>query len=554
MHKNKNKNNSDYKTFLRIVYAICVVFIIYLFLGIFQNGAFSGTSTQDPRLRTYEELKDQKDNLQIPKEWKFLVDSEDSQRQSRYRDFLLKARENSLIAVQQQKQVTEDVAKIAESMREKSDALSKQPVSPLLKFGMKLRNPNQTYEPTNLQDLNELEEKSAWNSPQDSAIQLRLSKPVNEEPEVLPENADVPVIETIRTDPEPEKGAIPVPLGQDQAAESTNLTTNSMKIPALQETVPQMPTRIHPGFQHKVRISQPNQESAETLLKYLDEEPEEVEEPVGFETQDSSRRPYNHEEGMEILRKFNNLARERLGSYSRDVRDYSLFLYKWDMTNSRSDGMDVMFIKLRENPYSIYVFSCLPKRSEGREMLYWDGHYDGKLLVNSGPNLWNRTLLFRPESPAIQSHSTRSVLNLGFYKLLQELIEISNKPEAFQDAEIRYYDQAKVGTRACYALEVTFPKRTPEQTFYQIQIFVDRELTLPIQIVIYDWPEKGKSPKVMECYTYVIHQMNPGFQDRDFCHLNPEYGFKSYVPELSENERDFMKMLIPLAEQEQKRN
>lgn len=187
-------------------------------------------------------------------------------------------------------------------------------------------------------------------------------------------------------------------------------------------------------------------------------------------------------------------------------------------------------------------------------MLFWDGHYDGKLLVNSGPNLWNRTLLFRPDSAAIQCHSTRSVLHLGFRKLLQELIEISEKPEAFEEAEIRYYDQAKVGQRSCYALEVTFPKKTPEQTFYQIQIFVDRELTLPIQIVIYDWPEKGKEPKMMECYTYVIQQMNPGFQDRDFCHLNPEYGFKAYVPDLSEGERDFMQRIIPLAEQELKRN
>ncbi|MCR5165311.1 MAG: DUF1571 domain-containing protein [Thermoguttaceae bacterium] len=533
---------------MRIVYAICIIFVVYLILGTLQDGAFSGTSTQDPRLRTYEELKGQKDNLQVPKEWRFLARSKGDQGQGGHREFFQKVREKGLASARQQKQVTEDVANLAESMREKNEALSKQPISPLLKLGMKRKHPNQTYEPTDLQDLKELEEKSAWNSPQDSGIQLRLSKPVNEEPEVLPENADAPVIEAIPTDPEPENGAGPEAPGQDQTEESTDLTTNSTEIPALQESVPQMTTRIHPGFQHKVRISQPNQESAETLLKFLDEEPENVEESVGTETQDSSRRPYNHEEGMDILRKFNNLARERLESYSRDVHDYSLFLYKWDMTNSSSDGMDVMFVKLRENPYSIYVFSHLPKRSEGREMLYWDGHYDGKLLVNSGPNLWNRTLLFRPDSSAIQSHSTRSVLNLGFRKLLQELIEISEKPEAFQDAEIRYYDQAKVGQRACYALEVTFPKKTPEQTFYQIQIFVDRELTLPIQIVIYDWPEKGKSPKVMECYTYVIQQMNPGFQDRDFCHLNPEYGFKSYVPELSENERDFMKMLIPSAE------
>lgn len=552
MSKAKNKSDSDYKTFLRIVYAICVFFVIYFLLGVCQGGAFSGTSTEDLNLKSYEELKDQKNNLQIPKEWRFLVDRKDAQKRKRA-TFSQNFQEEMRESIRRQKQVTEDVANLAETMREKSEALSKQPVSPLLKLGMMRRHPEQTYEPADLQDLNEFGEKSAWDSSQDSGVLYVLGKPTDGESEDLSENADVPVVETVPDGPEQENGAVPLESVPDQSLKSPNLKTN-MEVTALQESVPQVTTRVHPGFQHKVRISQPGQDSAEMLLNYLDEVPEDVEEPETLEAPDPSKRPYDHKEGMEILRKFNALAKERLESYSRDVRDYSLFLYKWDTTNIRSDGMDVMFIKLRENPYSIYAFSYYPKRAEGREMLYWDGHYDGKLLVNSGPNLWNRTLLFRPESSAIQCHSTRSVLNLGFRKLLMELIEISENPEAFQDAEIRYYDQAKVGQRSCYALEVTFPKKTPEQTFYQIQIFVDRELTLPIQIAIYDWPEKGKSPKLMECYTYVIQQMNPGFQDRDFCHLNPQYGFKSYVPELSEGEKDFLKGVIPLAEQELKKN
>ena len=111
-----------------------------------------------------------------------------------------------------------------------------------------------------------------------------------------------------------------------------------------------------------------------------------------------------------------------------------------------------------------------------------------------------------------------------------------------------------MGERSCYTLEVTFPEKTPEQTFYQIRIFVDRELTLPIQIVMYDWPEKGKAPKVLESYTYVIQKMNEGFQDRDFCHLNPQYGFNSYIPDLSEGEKDFMKGIIPPEELREKKN
>ena len=75
-------NNSDYKSFLRIVYAICIFFVLYLIFGAFQKGAFSGTSHDDPRLMSYEEMKGCENNLQIPHEWRFLADQNDRQKRN----------------------------------------------------------------------------------------------------------------------------------------------------------------------------------------------------------------------------------------------------------------------------------------------------------------------------------------------------------------------------------------------------------------------------------------------------------------------------------------
>ena len=526
MDKTDYMNNSDYKSFLRIVYAICIFFVLYLIFGAFQKGAFSGTSHDDPRLMSYEEMKGCENNLQIPHEWRFLADQNDRQK----RNPPLFSLRTEAERLESQRRFTEDVTNLAESLRERNEAISREPVSPLLKLGVMRKHPNQTYEPEDLQALSELQETSVQNTNQDTLIHQSLGKPVGLEAEPFPKESEVPTIEEIPSDLE--NGSSLSPLSQ------------------------QCSVQVNPRLQHKVRISQKGQDPAEELLKYLDGDSEETAnpEPVVLKNQEESKQQYNHKEGMEILRKFNLLAKNRLESYSRDVHDYALLLYKWDTTSIRSDGMDVMYVKLREKPYSFYAFSIFPKRSEGREMLYWDGHYDNRLVVNSGPKLWNRTLLLRPDSSAVQSHSTRSVLHLGFRELLQELIDISDKAESFRNAEIRYYDQAKVGERSCYTLEVTFPEKTPEQTFYQIRIFVDRELTLPIQIVMYDWPEKGKAPKVLESYTYVIQKMNEGFQDRDFCHLNPQYGFNSYIPDLSEGEKDFMKGIIPPEELREKKN
>jgi len=524
----------EVKTFLQIVYVICGLLVLYVLVIICQDRTFFRTSSKDQRLLGYNELKKQKNNLQVPDEWKFLEQNGTEQNHTRYL-VQLNSDEESLESVHFRKQVAEDVAGIAETMREKNAELSVQPVSPLLKLEVMRKHQNQTYEPDDLQELGELEEMPVSVSGQDAGSRQSLSKP---ELESLSKPVDENHSESLD-----ESHSKHVPSVANVSVENGTVSEGGVSSPVVSRS-----SRVHQRFQHHVRRCPMDQNSVEELLKYLEEVSEEipVSEPKTTETPVTPKLPYNHEEGLEILRKFNKIARERLESYSRDVQDYALFLYKWDTTNSRLDGMDVMYCKLRENPYSIYALSIFPKRSEGREILYWEGHYDNQLIVNSGPKLWNRTLKFAPESAAIRSHSVRSVLNLGFRKLLEELIELSARPETFKNAEIRYYDQAKVGSRACYALEVTFPQKTPDETFYRIRIFVDRELTLPIQIVIYDWPEREKEPKVLESYTYVLHQMNPGFQDRDFCHLNPQYGFKTYIPDLSEQEAEFLNEVVPL--------
>lgn len=257
--------------------------------------------------------------------------------------------------------------------------------------------------------------------------------------------------------------------------------------------------------------------------------------------------PYDHTEGLKILRFFNQLAENRLATYSEHIRDYSCVLYKWDTTNTSIDGGDVMYLKLREKPYSIYARFEHPKRYSGREWIFWEGHYKGRLIINSGPNAWRRTLSLEPESAGVKNCASRSVLQLGFRKLLEELISISENEEDFRSAQIRYFADAKVGERPCYALEVTFPQKNEfqKEEFYRIQIYVDRELILPIQLVIYDWPEDGKPAKIRESYTYVILKLNPGLQDKDFCHLNPEYGFQHYIPRIPEEELQFMEQFFP---------
>ncbi|MDO4571213.1 MAG: DUF1571 domain-containing protein [Planctomycetia bacterium] len=257
----------------------------------------------------------------------------------------------------------------------------------------------------------------------------------------------------------------------------------------------------------------------------------------------STPNAYERSHGLYILRLFNKKAQRRLQELPGEIRDYTCILYKWDETNVASGETDVLLMRIREEPFSVYARFLHPHRVEGREWILWENHYDGKMVVNSGPKMFNRTLMIELDSPAIRNSATRSIRDLGFESLLEELVRISNDESSFSEAIVRYYNDAKVGERSCYALEVSFERATPTIDFHKIEIFIDKQYEIPTRLVIYDWSKFGEAPKVRESYTYIITGINNGATDFDFCFLNPAYNFKKFVPRLSEGERVFMERL-----------
>lgn len=254
---------------------------------------------------------------------------------------------------------------------------------------------------------------------------------------------------------------------------------------------------------------------------------------------------YDAEQGLRIIQLFNARAKQRLEEITRDIHDYTCILYKWDQTNIITQEMDVMHLLIREKPFSIYARFEHPKKVQGREWIYWEGHYDNQIVVNSGPKAFNRTLLLEMNSPAIQNSASHPLTDMGFRQLLQQLIDVSNDLENLKDAHVQYYPQAKVGDRSCYGLVVSFQEKHPRLTFHKIEIFIDQERELPIRVVMYDWPQRHEEKlPILEEYTYVLQSINTGLDDRNFCYLNPQYGFKKYVARLSHEETQFMESVM----------
>ncbi len=480
--------NNEMNSFMRIVYAICILLVFFVGFSVWSSGKDAEISELEQngnRLLTHEELLEYQEGTEMyyPPEWKILQQLEKRRQENQI------ARQAILIPQWNREQITQDIETISENLETEAENMESKPLPPLLKIQQARRLGPRTFTPTNKELLN-------------STVKPRMGNRVMPN-EVLKRNVAKPDMET-------------------QLDEVLGITPSEEDVEGSQAGIAEnSPKRVPEDVENVGN-------SAKTLPT--------IEENV----------PYDHKEGMKILHFFNQKARERLKTYSQEIRDYACILYKWDDTNTIADGRDVMQIKLREEPYSIYSKSIYPERHTGREWLYWDGHYENYVVIFSGKGAFNRTLALKPDDSGIKNCATRSILQLGFRRLLEELVEISENEANFRNTVIRYYPQANVGERACYALEVTFPEFTEVADFYRIQIYVDQELDLPIQLVIYDWPEEeGKPAEVRESYTYVITHLNPGFSDEDFCHLNPEYQFASYLPPPLGAEVNYMKEKFP---------
>jgi hypothetical protein len=106
------------------------------------------------------------------------------------------------------------------------------------------------------------------------------------------------------------------------------------------------------------------------------------------------------------------------------------------------------------------------------------------------------------------------------------LMERMRDDMRFADAKVTFFQDAKLGGRACTGVEAVHATERPEYTFHRAVVLIDKELKLPVGYAAYWWPEeKGGKPVLLEEYYYTNIKLNVGLTDADFDRDNPEYKF-----------------------------
>lgn len=231
------------------------------------------------------------------------------------------------------------------------------------------------------------------------------------------------------------------------------------------------------------------------------------------------------------------IARERLQEIEKTLFDYEATLTTRERIGNTLTEPKTMAVRIREEkkdgakvvtPLSAYLRFMSPGSVKGQEVLWVKDKNNNKLLGHQGGTLGRFTpsVWLDPKGPIAMRGSRYPITEIGITNLVNKLIEKGERDRKYGEVEVRFDEKATVAGRPATLIEVKHPTPRPYFDFHIAQIYIDKELNLPVRYAAYSWPKPGSNePELLEEYTYTNVKPNVGLTDKDFDPHNKSYGF-----------------------------
>ena len=224
------------------------------------------------------------------------------------------------------------------------------------------------------------------------------------------------------------------------------------------------------------------------------------------------------------------LARDGLKRIQATVNDYTCTMVKRERIDGKLGEHQYIFLKVRHEPFSVYLYFLSPDDVKGQEVIYVAGRNDGNMLAHAGSGVRAMvgTVSLKPNGSLAMQGNRYAITEIGVENLAKRLVEVAEHDKQFGECEVNFYPNAKVNGRICTCVQVVHPVPRRNFRFHLARVFIDDELLIPIRYEAYDWPhEQGGQPVLMEEYTYMNVKINNGFTDADFDPKNTAYKFNA---------------------------
>lgn len=220
------------------------------------------------------------------------------------------------------------------------------------------------------------------------------------------------------------------------------------------------------------------------------------------------------------------IAKAGLNHIDQTVQDYSCTLIKRERINGDLGASQYAFVKVRHQPFSVYMYFLAPDEVKTNEAMYITGNNNGKARCRTSQGIRKRFgwVSLDPNAVMMMKGQRYPITMTGIRFLTDRMIEMGTRETQFGECEVKFFKGAKINGRQCMCIQVMHPTPRKQFSFHLARIFIDEELTLPVRYAAYTWPkEEGGKPVLEEEYTYVNLKLNNGFTDADFDDKSPQF-------------------------------
>lgn len=205
----------------------------------------------------------------------------------------------------------------------------------------------------------------------------------------------------------------------------------------------------------------------------------------------------------------------------RNVRDYECRLLKQERVHGVLLPQSAMTMRVRTEPFSVYLRCESPNAEKGLEVCYVAGCNRGLMRVH--PTGVLGIFGFQsldPRDPRAFEKNRHCITEAGLGNMLESTARYWNMERSLNKTQVRISDE-ELGGRACTRIETIHPDRHAGAYYgYRCVLWLDKATHLPIGAETYDWPRLGgaEGGDLLEWYRYLDLRCNIGLGDDVFSH------------------------------------
>jgi hypothetical protein len=209
-------------------------------------------------------------------------------------------------------------------------------------------------------------------------------------------------------------------------------------------------------------------------------------------------------------------------------KDYTTVLIARERVDGELKPVARMPLKIRHEPFSVYVSYQEPAKVKGQECIYVAGQNNGKLWAHT-TGIKHRllgTLSLDPTGTIAMNGNRHPVTEVGIRRLVERMIQEGEREANHKDCEITLLPEMVISGKSCQGVQIVHAGRHADFRYHKVRVYIDPEHQFPVRFESFDWPSAaGEEAPLLEEYTYTELKFNVGLTDEDFNIKNPAYAF-----------------------------